>query len=306
MATSFTIEKRPGETRQIAADFTLSVLPGEQLVTNNPAVIATDLRLDGVTPSFLIGAATLDPTKLIVTQTVTGGSDTDLVRLVYQSGLTTLSNRYEIEAQVSVTAAPESALIFAPLDQLKRKIGIAVTDTSEDGALLDALTWASTYVRRRTRRDLFFQTYQEEVLVEATTQRVRLAHYPVRQVTKVSFRNADGTTQYDLTDATKWHTLEEGDLWLVSSDVFLAEPDYAVVSYKAGFPKIPADLQRSVLSIASAFYRTGPHEGYASVKVGQYAHTVAGGKDMPFGMQYELAIPDIEGTIQRYARRDNL
>jgi hypothetical protein len=309
MPTGFTIEKRPGETRRIAADFSLSVLPGESLIPGNPTVTATDLILDGATPSFLSGAPALTGTT-IVTQTVTGGSVGDVVSLLFRSGATTLGSLgYEIEANISVTDEPEAALIFASLDALKTKLGIASTDTSEDENLSMMLAGASAYFRQRTQRDLFFKAYQEEVLIEdcdeGSPTRVRLQHYPIRKVTKINLLRADGTLVEEISDSTRWNFRPEGDLWLHSGDVFFRFPDRNVVHYKAGYPKIPADIVRCVLDISTVLYRSGPRAGLSAEKIGQYSWSASTSDTMPFDSLFELADPMIEGVVQRYLRRDS-
>ena len=310
MATTFTREKRPEEEITAQVDFSSQVLSGEKLIEDNLAVTVKNLMTDVSTPSFLSGDATLDGTSLVVSQNVSGGVDGQAFSLLFQTGATDYGSAgYAAEINVLVTTRPASALMFTSRDGLKRSLGVASTDTSDDLLLDEYIIFASAYFRNRIKRDIYFDSYVENVYlreaIESNTQ-VKLYNYPVQSIQQIVSYSADGVIQETITDPTTWGYDSEGRFWLHDGHTFNNFPDYNQITYKAGYIKIPEDIEEKTRGLAAIAYRTKGREGIMAEKIGQYSYTIRSIDDFPKSMRVEVADLGIEGVINRYMRRDGV
>lgn len=300
MATSLAQEKTPSETIRLGADFTSSLLNGEAIIGGNVTVTCTNAITGASAPSILSGAPSISGN--IVTQKVTAGSNGDVYTIKFSTGLTSFSLVYEAEINLVVTTSPSSGSVLASRDEVKRQLGI--TDSTDDQLIDDLLTSASAYIRRRTGRDFTLKQYSEAIRIEDdNVYKIRLNNYPVMSVSRIQIYDTPGETLWwDVTDTSQWDFLPEGYVWwhIDSQYAFIKEPGKNVITYVAGYPKIPEDVRKAAADLAVGFYRAIGREGLAEEKIGDYSYRTRKSSDFPPSLRREINEGFIEGVISRY------
>lgn len=300
MATGYSQEKLPNETIRIGADFSTALLSGESIQAGNITVSCVNVYTGASAPSILSGSPSLSGN--VVTQKVTGGASGDVYKITMQTGSTDLGMSYSAEMNLVITDAPSSALVLASRDELKRQLG--VTDTSDDALLDDLLVSASSYIRNRTGRDFVLKEYNESVKPEdGNTTRLKLSQYPVKAVKRVQVIDRyNQYTLFDESDTSLFDFVPEGYVWFDFStgEYFLPWPNENIITYIAGFPKIPEDVRKAVIDLAAGSYRAIGKEGLQEEKIGDYFYKAKKGSDLPPSLRREINDAYIEGVIARY------
>jgi uncharacterized phiE125 gp8 family phage protein len=300
-------EKRPNETIELTADFSQVLLPVEQILSANVAVTAANLKTDADATGSIIVGGSVSSTTSSVTVRVQSGVDGDAYRILFQTGLTNLSNRYETTLSLIVTNYPLGDNLFTALPDVKRELGI--TDGSDDLLLNDLLLAATAYLQQRIGRDLFYKAHTERIYCTAESDGrpqtgVFLRHYPVQQVDAVRFYDTAGALATTITDSTQFDITNAGWLFFRGNYAFPDAGGYTEVDYRAGYFQIPLDVQEATKRIVSVLYRSRGREGLMSEKLGDYSWT-----NMPVSLgettrRVEVQDHFVEGVISRYRRLD--
>lgn len=299
------VQKTAAEIIPVVADFSAALETGDSIISGNVVVsIANLISGADATTDMKDGAVTVSG-ALVSIKVKNGSSGIYVVQ--FSTGLTSYSRTYTMDVNVEVTTTPRASNLLADIDEFKRELGIASTDTSEDTRLFDLLVAASDYLVSRCQRDFVYQTYTETIRPNeenSTLKLLRLRNWPVYTVTAITLRLVGSPTNYDTAlTSTQWAFRKDGWVWLLDEG-WMTFPNENIVTYKAGFPILPADIRRAAMAISVWFYRLAGREGLASERIGDYAYTKARLTSFPGNMKFELPDEFIEGVISRYSRRD--
>lgn len=306
MATTKSVEKRPGETITVEEDFT-DRLDGATIDSDNISAVITDADTDDDVTADILVTGSLTLTGNVISCRVTGGDAGKSYLVAIATGLTSGNTEFTQEQLLNVTDSPTADTLLTTLAHLKRRLQI--TDTSSDAVLLDLLTIASDYFKRRVGRDLVYAERTEVVYYEedpSITQSTRLPlnEWPVRSITSVILRTDPSDVSPTTVAAADIAFDKEGFVWLRNGSVFLQYPNENVITYRAGYTRIPADIQGAVESIGAFFYRLLTREGVTSERIGDYAWSKRSLSDFPASEHFEVPDEIVEGVIGRYTRRD--
>ncbi len=297
-------EKRPSEVIQLSVDFVNTLLTGESIIPINVSVIITNTLTDVVsTPSIL--ATTPSVIGSVVSFQVQGGSDGDCFSLLIKTGQTTGGNFYETTANLIITLFPATENPLTTRDEVKRQL--KVDDASDDRLLDDLILSASAYIRNRTNKVFHLKKYVEKIRIgcDGDPVKVKLANYPVLKIDNVQFYDNLNNLIDSVSDPLTFDFVDEGYLWFTDPNwYFFQEPGYNVITYRAGYKKIPEDLRQACKDLVIAFYRAVGREGLSSEKIGDYAYTKSLISSWPDALRREIDVPYVEGVIRRYCRHD--
>lgn len=298
-------EKRPAEIIELDADFVNTLLTGESVIGANVSVVIHDILTDAdVTSSILFGVPTV--TGSVVSFKVQGGEDGDCFTITIKTGQTTGGNAYETTANLVITLFPATENPLTTRDEVKRQLKI--DDNSDDRLLDDLIISASAYIRNRCKRQFHISTFTEIIRIpqEADPTRVKLANYPVLQVDRIQTVNYVGQVIYDLNLASDtYESVPEGYVWWTNfSYTFFIDPDWNVITYRAGYKKIPEDIRQACKELVVSFYRAIGREGLSSEKIGDYSYDKSLISSWPDALRREIDVPFVEGVIRRYMKHD--
>jgi|SRR5215831_9546769 len=303
-------EKRPAETIQLGVDFAQALLTGEGLTTPNVTVTVGNLLTDTDATATILVAGSMVVSGTTVKARFHAGALGDLYQVLFSTGTTNFGNAYTATVNLVITNTPAGDQLIGTLDDLKLKLRIDPTDTSDDALLLYLLQTSTAYVVARSGRKLFFQTITEDIFLpcEAETDWVQLLEWPVYQIDSITLMPADLVAPLTITDKNAYHLTEEGELRLLpntsaTSYYFYTEPGFNRIVYRAGYPKIPDDLMDAALDINAIFYRAMGREGLSRERIGDYSYDALQAGKLPSGLAAELMDPRIEGVLQRYTRQ---
>lgn len=309
-------EKQPTEILQLGADFSLSLLAGETISVGNISIVVTNALTDAVATGtiFVGGSSALSGNT--ITGRFTGGADGEIYTVTFKTGQTNLGNQYQATINLVITIAPMGDNLFCNMTEVKRLLGI--TDTSDDVLLSDLIEAATSYLAKRIGRDVFLRTYVERVYISEDTElvdenfgersMVLLHHFPVVQVDKIDLIYADGSFTQTLTQTAPlagiYDWTADGKLFIKHSYSFYEAPDYNVITYRAGFSKIPEDLREAAKRVVAFLYRWRGREGLSSERIGDYSWAARQLSGATHRFEFDDAM--IEGIVQRYKRVDML
>lgn len=296
-------EKRPNEKIRIAADFAQVLIAGDSLVGGNIDVTSENILTDDDTTSTIIATFALSGTSVIAT--VQAGATGDTHKIRFSTGTTTLGLSYETEMNLVITDNPAAENPLISREAVKLHLGI--TDASDDALVDYLLLAASAYIRRRTGRDFTFLTYTETLqpMCDEDRTKLQLSHYPVRKIDRIQVIDSSGIEVWNTTTATDWEYVQEGYVWMnIDPYEFYPWPFKNIVTYRAGFPRIPEDLSLCCAQVVAVLYRNLGREGLTEERIGHYMYRMAGPKDMPKSLRRELNDTQIEGVITRYMKHD--
>jgi hypothetical protein len=295
--------KRPNEILRLAADFQRVLVPGDSLIGGNISVLSFNALTDITTTASIIQSSAVSGTSIVTT--VQAGAAGETHRILFRTGLTTLGLRDETEMHLVITENPASENPL--ISREDAKLHLRVTDTSDDALIEQVILAASSYIRGRTGRDFNLLRYAEVLQPRWNENLVRLqlANYPVQIIEKVESFDQEGILLWTTTNSNDWDYVQEGYIWMTNADFqFSPWPWKNIVTYRAGFLKIPEDLTRCCAQIVAILYRGIGKEGLSEEQIGHYRYRVAGSKDLPKSLRREFNDTQIEGVVTRYMRHD--
>ncbi len=298
------LQKTSAEIIPVSADFGGALISGDSLIGGNVTVVVKNLLTDAtvsgaIVPSSETVAGTVASCK------IQGGSTGDLWVVQFATGPTTLGYTFNLEQNVEITTTPLASNLLCDFDEVKQELEIDPSDTSDDERLFNLIMEASDYFRTRTQRDFVFQKYVQTIRPTCYEPILRLYNWPVYAIDDVTLRQVNsGLDPFDVVkDTGTWGFRKDGWIWLLD-DVWMEWPHENVITYRAGYPVIPKNIQRAVKAIAVWYHRLTGREGLAGEKIGSYSYTRARLTDFPANMKFELPDEMIEGVIGRYTRPD--
>lgn len=300
---TFSQEKRPGEKINLSADFSSSLLPGESLISGNVTVTATNVKTETDATSTII--STTSVLGNLVTATVMAGADGDIYRITFYSGATDFALLYETEIHLIITGSPAAETPLTTRDLIKEQLKI--TDSSDDSLIDNLNLFASQYIRTRTGRDFTLTKYTQTIqpLHGEDHVRLQLYHYPVIKIFSVLITDENDNQEVSISDDTYWDFLPEGYIWLVKDPfVFDVWPNKNIITYLAGYPRIPEDLKQACQNLCVSFYRAIGREGLSQETIGDYTYKIRDIREFPAYLRRELDERFVEGVISRYMRHD--
>jgi hypothetical protein len=242
----------------------------------------------------------------VVSCLVKNGSDGDLYELLFSTGNTTQALSYQARMNLVITLTTDADNVLTSLDQVKRKLQVPLTDTSDDDLLHELIIGASTYFRTRCGRDFHLKTVTESLRPhDDDFDRLRLSDWPIIQISRIRLIDAFGTVWIDTSDTADFGFDDDGFVWWIRQDSWWEKfPGTNEVTYTCGYPKIPADIQQAVTKIVVLIYRELGKEGVTSERIGSYAYSRRGIGQPSSKNPFEVSDAYVEGIIRRYARYD--
>ena len=298
-------EKTPSETLLVSSDFASVLLSGDSLILGNCTVTAKNALTDADATATIVVSGSKTVTGAVLSVIVHNGAIGDIYEVTFSTGLTGQNKTYEASLNLVLVSDPKSNTILCSRDAAKTRLGVLLTDTSEDALIDTLIRSASAYFRTRCKREFTFGTWTETIRPTVYDCRIlQLWHYPVRKVDSVTLRYADTTVLVTYTDPTMWAFTEEGYLWftgLAEPEGFLPFPDANVVQYRAGYPAIPDDLADAVASLTAIFYRLIGKEGLSAERIGDYSYSRAGA-NLPLAAVEAIQDPLVNSVLKLYRR----
>lgn len=303
MASSVSQEKRANETIRISADFSQVLISGDSLVGANCSVTVANALTDAATTSTILAATSIVNPSIIAT--VHAGTSGETHVVTFKTGTTTLGLNYETQMNLVITDSPAADNPLISREAVKLHLGI--TDSSDDRLIEYLLLAGSAYIRRRTGRDFTLTRYEEilQPMPKEDTVKLQLSNYPVRRIENIKVLDLLGNEQWSTSTEADWDYVQEGYVWMVNDAYFFFNWPYQnIVTYRAGFPKIPEDLSLCCAQIVALLYRSIGSEGMSQERIGNYMYMTSGPKDLPKSMRREFSDSQIEGVITRYMKHD--
>lgn len=298
-------EKRPSEIIQLQADFVNTLLTGEAIIGGNVSVTVRNILTDqNVTSTILFNTPTT--VGSVVTFQVHNGTAGDTYELLIKTGTTTGANSYETTANLVITTSPATENPLTTRDEVRRQLRIDPADTSDDRLLDDLIGAASAYIRARTQRTFQVDIFEDVVyLCDGDDPiKMKLLNYPLLKVDRVKIYDEFNNLIWDITDSTTWDFVNEGYMWFINTNEFYFEPYRNVITYRAGYPKVPEDIRQACKELVIAFYRGVGREGLSSEKIGDYSYTKSLISSWPDALRREIDVPFVEGVIRRYTKHE--
>lgn len=295
-------EKTPNEILTLGADFAAALLPLEAISLSAVTVYVTNLMTDAtVAGVYQSGSKAL--TGSILTAKFQGGVAGDIYEIRFHTGVTNFGNAYDAYQNLVITNSPTSQNLLVNRDEVKRAAGVAADDTSDDALLDDIIAGVSAYIRSRTKREFAFSKYTErvEIFEDENDELVRLKNFPLVAIDSIT-QVCAGVTETPITDPFHFHFDAEGFVWMTGDYRWYCSPDYQLVTYRAGLPRVPDDLKAAARKLCSLVYREVGKEGLESEAIGDYKYV----KPSAIMRLYPDKVPDafIESTIIRHTKID--
>ena len=189
---------------------------------------------------------------------------------------------------------------LATLAQVKAKLGIDASDTSEDTPLLDVLGAAEAYILERTGFTLAAGSFTEYMFAWLPGRAIRLKHRPV--ATAVAETRAVGVLTWsertiDILDPDEGLVVVPGIDWMAAETVFpfwlLRDSETTLrIRYTTGAWTPTADISDACAVLAAAWYTQGKSAGLESAKIGNVQEWYA----------RQPVPPHVSAVLARYER----
>lgn len=192
----------------------------------------------------------------------------------------------ESQPSTPFQAVAGASLSLASLSDLKAYL--AITHNNDDALLSRLLLAASKWFESQIGRNVASALYTDTKSGNGSRVMV-LDHYPVSAVSSVTI-NGTPITEATTYDASGW-MLDHGTVKL-RGYTFTAGTLNVVISYTAGEPSIPNDIQQAVIEVAADRYK-------ARTRIGEVSKSIAGESVSFVSFQVPVSVQTVINTYQR-------
>lgn len=257
---SFT--KSANEIITLEADFSSALRAGETIDINNVALTGYVLPAETTDNSIIVAGSTT-VTGATISFRAQAGSVNVTYKVTVSTGATSQSNLYEQDLFMLVS---NSGAGFVSLSTVKQALGLTVT--THDGLLVNLIDTVSSFVESETKRKFSLNNYVEVHYPEDRRTYITPSNFPIQSVSSIVVA---GLTLEPLT-GTESNYVVENNVCIVRLDggTFPSKPHKTEISYKAGFLKVPSDIERVVIKLVSTEFNRRMKEGILAESMGDY------------------------------------